>query len=45
MYAEAANEGWPVESIDVTAAFLQGDELDRDIFVIPPKESGLTGKL
>ena len=44
-YAIAANEGWEVESIDVTSAFLQGEALDREIYVIPPKEAGITGKL
>ena len=44
-YAIAANEGWNVESIDVTSAFLQGEPLDRDIFVVPPKEANIPGML
>ena len=44
-YAIAANEGWDIESIDVTSAFLQGEVLDRDIFVRPPKEANMPGKL
>ena len=35
----AQNPGWNLESIDVTSAFLQGDDLDREIFVKPPKEA------
>ena len=38
-YAVAANKQWKVESIDVTAAFLQGKLLDRAVFVVPPKEA------
>ena len=40
LYAIAGNEGWKLESIDVTAAFLQGCELDREIYVTPPKGQG-----
>ena len=45
LYAIAGNEGWRMESIDVTAAFLQGSELDREIFVQPPKEAKMDGFL
>ena len=41
----AANESWEVETVDVTSAFLQGEPLDRDIFVIPPKEANMKDKL
>ena len=46
--ALAANEQWKLETIDIKAAFLQGKELDRDIFVTPPKdirEEGIIWKL
>ena len=36
LYTIAGNEGWNMECIDVTSAFLQGEDLDRKIFVIPP---------
>ena len=39
LYAIAANEGWEIESLDVTSAFLQGRKLERDLFVIPPQEA------
>ena len=29
-----------VEKGDVKSAFLQGEELDRDLYVLPPKEIG-----
>ena len=45
LYSIAANEGWEIESIDVTSAFLQGEKLDREIFVKPPKEADLNGYL
>ena len=45
LYAFAGNHGWKIESIDVTAAFLQGSDLDRDIFVKPPKEAKMNGFL
>ena len=44
-YAIAANENWNIKSINVTSAFLQGEALDRDIFVTPPKEANMPGKL
>ena len=35
----AANEGWDhLDCSDVTAAFLQGKDITRDVFVKPPKE-------
>lgn len=37
----ASTQGYKVHSIDIKAAFLQGKNIDRDIFVQPPKESGL----
>ena len=46
--AIAANEGWAVESSDVSSAFLQSDNIDRDIFIQPPPErekQGMVWKL
>ena len=45
LYTIAGNESWAIESIDVTSAFLQGEELDRSLFVIPPKEANMPGLL
>lgn len=36
---------WEINSLDVKAAFLQGKELERDIFMKPPKEAKVPGKL
>ena len=38
MMTIAANEGWSVRCQDATSAFLQSKEMNRDIFVAPPKE-------
>ena len=36
-----ATQGWCVNTIDVKQAFLQSDELTREVFVLPPQEAGL----
>ena len=36
--AIAASKNWKCETIDTKAAFLQGKQLERNIFVMPPKE-------
>ena len=43
--AVAANEGWRLENLDVTSAFLQGADLEREIYVLPPKEIQQEGQL
>ena len=37
-FAVAANQDFKLRSIDKRAVFLQARELDRDIFLMPPKE-------
>jgi hypothetical protein len=47
-FSVAANEGFVLRSIDIRAAFLQAKELDREIFLLPPKDvkkDGLIWKL
>ena len=34
----AATEKWKVHSINITAAFLQGYEIDRDVYLKPPPD-------
>ena len=41
----AANEGFTVKSGDIKSAYLQGLDLQRQIYVKPPPEAGLCGKL
>ena len=36
--AVSANEGFELKSVDITAAFLQAEKLERDVFVEPPKD-------
>ena len=44
-FALAAQYGWKVECSDVTAAFLQGEKLSRDVYVTPPPEAQEEGKI
>ena len=34
----AANQYFNLRSIDIRAAFLQANELDREVFLMPPKD-------
>ena len=36
--ALAASENWKLQSIDIKSAYLQAENLDREIFVRPPRE-------
>ena len=47
-YAMAANEGFNFRSMDINAAFLQANELDRYVYIEPPsdvKKEGVLWKL
>ena len=41
----AATEKWTIKSSDVTSAFLQSVPLQRNVFVLPPKERRIPGVL
>ena len=41
MLAVAVQHRWPVKTTDITSAFLQGDTVDRKIYLKPPKEANL----
>lgn len=43
--ALAANSNFKVVSIDIRAAFLQANKLDREIFVRPPYDIKKEGKI
>ena len=43
-FAITASSNWTCRSMDIKRAFLQGNALDREIFIKPPKEAG-TNKL
>ena len=37
-YMLAATKGWMIQTADIKCAFLQGENIDREVFVKPPKE-------
>ena len=41
LLAIAASNMWKVKSTDIRSAFLQGKEMDRDVYIKPPKEAEL----
>ena len=42
MLMEAVRKGWDIESSDVTRAFLQTSNIDRNVYVKPPIEADET---
>ena len=38
LFAICSSFGWILNSLDISAAFLQGDSLERDVFLKPPKD-------
>ena len=43
--AIAASKSWEITATDIKSAFLQGSDLTRDVFVKPPREANMPGKL
>lgn len=43
--ALASCKDWMITTTDIKSAFLQGQELTRDVFIKPPKEASVDGKL
>ena len=39
MLSIAMSRGWSIHSVDIKSAYLQGETVDRDIFLVPPKEA------
>ena len=37
--AIVAQKQWKLNIIDIKTAFLQGEELDREVYLYPPKEA------
>ena len=35
-----ASKGWRIGSLDIKSAFLQGQKIERDVYLKPPKEAG-----
>ena len=44
-YMLAAHYRWEIQTADIKCAFLQGESIDRDIFLKPPKERYVKGIL
>ena len=38
MFAIAANNGHEIASVDITRAFIQGKNFDREVFIQPPTD-------
>ena len=45
LLAISAQSKWNISTTDISSAFLQGNLLDRDVFIKPPREANLPGKL
>ena len=45
MLSVAVSRGWKIHSLDVKAAFLQGQQIARDLYIFPPKEFRKKGYL
>lgn len=43
LFSLAATNHWKMKSIDISSAFLQGISLDRNVYLIPPKEFAKPG--
>ena len=41
MLTIAASNNWKIQSVDIKAAFLQGNCIEREEFLRPPKEVGM----
>lgn len=41
----AATRGWKLHTIDIKAAFLQGKPIERDVYLRPPREAAVEGRL
>ena len=38
VFTVAVTQKWAIQSLDISAAFLQGNEIQREVFVLPPKD-------
>ena len=43
--AFVARTGWEIGTTDIKSAFLQGKELERDVYIRPPKEARIDGRV
>ena len=40
LFSIVASMNWTIKTIDITSAFLQGQQIDRLVYLVPPKEAG-----
>ncbi|CAC5404047.1 unnamed protein product [Mytilus coruscus] len=40
-----ANKRWSINSVDIKTAFLQGEKMQREVYLRPPKEAKANGKV
>ena len=45
LFTVASSMSWELNSIDITAAFLQGNDIERDVFIQPPVECIRPGQI
>ena len=45
VFAAAATQHWSVQSLDISSAFLQGNPIQRDVYIMPPEEVRTEGVL
>ena len=39
LFSIVASMNWTIKAIDITSAFLQGQQIDRLVYLVPPKEA------
>ena len=44
-YIVIAGKKWEIHSLDIKAAFLQGNPVSREVYLKPPREANMKGKL
>ena len=40
LFSVCAQNEWQLQSVDIKTAFLQGNLLNRDVYINPPREAG-----
>jgi hypothetical protein len=38
VFTVAATENWKIQSLDISSAFLQGNQIQREVYILPPKD-------
>ena len=45
LFLTAATKRWAIKSIDIASAFLQGNAIEREVYLRPPKEYAVEGQV